>query len=164
MAKKKRTRNNGRRYESSEWVEFILDGVAESEEAEDVDVEITPALAKEVERYKEAVDNAVESCSRSFPPAEDIVVGDEEYLDIYHTLTGAGVGIWDGRWDHYYPTADWEALSNCYEAKLGKFADSTGGGSLEDAMREAVYEAKEGNPGIPPSATETRKLKNKLLR
>ncbi len=163
MAKKKRKRNQGRRYESSEWVEFILDGVAESEEFEG-EVEITPALEKEVERYKKAVDDAVESCSRSFPPAEDIVVGDEEYLDIYHTLTGAGVGIWDGRWDHYYPTADWEALSNCYEAKLGKFADSTGGGSLEDAMREAVYEAKEGNPVTPPSETETRKLKNKLLR
>ncbi len=163
MAKKKRKGNNGRRYESSEWVEFILDGVAESEEFEG-EVEITPALEKEVERYKKEVDDAVESCSRSFPPAEDIVVGDEEYLDIYHTLTGAGVGIWDGRWDHYYPTADWEALSNCYEAKLGKFADSTGGGSLEDAMRDAVYVAKEGNPGTPPSATETRKLKNKLLR
>lgn len=171
MAKKRKKKNQGRRYEIEEWVEFILDGVADSEGVEDV--EITKDLAKEVDRYTSAVDKAVEECSKRFPPTEDIVAGDDVYYDVYQTLSGAGVGIWDGRWDHYYPRnkkhGDWTALIACFKKHVGKFVDEAGGGSLEMEMYDAVYEAsgREDNPRKRKKKSRRKnpsKLKSSLLR
>lgn len=165
-----RKKNQGRHYESSEWVEFILDGFPESMEI-DVEPEITPELQAEVDRFTAAVDKAVKECSKQFPSSQEIIPDDEEYHLIYQTLVGAGVGIRDGDWDHYYPNyerdSDWDPLIECYRNKLQRFADITGGGSLNEAFMDAVYAAEmpEDDTGFKKMKPKNvSQLKNKLLR
>jgi len=165
--KRKANYPSGRHYADDEWVEFILDGFPESMEVDVDEVPITDELQAEVDRFMEAADKAVEQCSKQFPPAEEIYLSDADYADIYHTLVGAGVGIWDGRWDHYYPNytqADWDKLSACLNKKLGKFADFAGGGSLNEAFMEAVYAAEREHRGKRLKPKQLSQLKNKLLR
>lgn len=143
MGKKKRTRNIGRHYAADEWVEFILHGFAESEGVDEDEVEITDDLEAEVEHYTEEVERAIASCSKRFPPAQEIPADADTAYELYQTLVEAGVGISD-YWESYYPNymqKDWDKLADCYKERLGKFADFAGGGSLNEAFHNAVYAA-----------------------
>lgn len=137
----------GRHYAAEEWVEWLVDGVADSEDVDPDDLDIyDDELQAEVQRYKDAVEKAVESCSKQFPPAVDIVVDDGTYIDLYHTLDGSGVGIDDGRWSHYYPDlddAEWQKIIACYGRHLGSFVDESGGGSLSWAIYSLVMSEKD---------------------
>lgn len=128
-----------------QWVDTIIDGIAESEGVDGVDVDLTEEIEEQIEAYTEAVDEAVAKCSRFFPPAQPIEIDEDVYLDIYRTLEESGSGIRDA-WDTtYYPhltRAQWDDLARCYKAKLSRFVDFTGGGSLVDAIRNAVYDQK----------------------
>lgn len=144
MARKRKSRRR-KNISREDWIDHLIEEAAEYEGVEAREVELTDEIQAEIDAYVDAVDEVVEKCSTFFPPAQPIVVDEDTYLDIYHTLSGAGAGIWDGRWDHYYPgysRDQWQALIQCYRAKLRRFVDETGGGSLPMAISDAVYDAK----------------------
>jgi len=138
--KNPRRRNQGRQYE--DWVQFELDGIADQE-----DVEITPELREEAAKFESAVYAALDEWTRKHPPRDGSSV-DELFEEgnapwnVYATLVGHGVGIWDGRWDQYYSEKEIEQLRKFLEKRLGKFADVTGGGSLGEAFHEAAHAAE----------------------
>jgi hypothetical protein len=135
-----RRRNQGRQYD--DWVQFELDGIADQQ-----DVEITPELREEAAKFESAVYEALDEWTRKHPPRDGSSVDDlfeegDASWNVYATLVGHGVGIWDGRWDQYYSEKEIEQLTKFLEKRLGKFADVTGGGSLGYAFHEATYTAE----------------------
>ena len=60
------------------------------------------------------------------------------YADILHSLQGAGLGVWCS---DSFPEDRREALHEavCASETLRPFSDGTGGGLLEEALREACY-------------------------
>lgn len=146
MARKKsRKRNQGRRYEAGEWVQFVLHGLAGR------DVEVTPELKEAAVNFEAAVEEAVATCIRKYPPKGGVQAtidelrdeGANTIYDVYATLAGEGVGIWDGRWDAYYPNADrqhWQKLANCLRKELSRQY-----GALESAFVDAAF-AEQDNP------------------
>lgn len=82
-------------------------------------------------------------------PAEIVEAFTEQLFDeghaggvVYLTLVGSGAGIWDGRWDHFFEPRALERLHRQLTVALRSFADDTGGGALNDAMRDVVMEAQ----------------------
>ena len=68
---------------------------------------------------------------------------DDDYSEYFvlMTLMGHGVGIWDGRWDHYASEGvDLKKLEEDLRKKLSVFADGCGSGSIEEAMYDARHE------------------------
>jgi hypothetical protein len=57
------------------------------------------------------------------------------------TLRGEGAGIWDGRWDEYFTEEQIRRLQPFLKDRLGDYADDTGTGKLNDAIREAAEDA-----------------------
>lgn len=130
-----------------EQLQFILDGEAESEGIEDA--EVTNALEAAARKFENAAKKALKSAERAgIKPKEDVDLDDvwdeDAAYNIYMTLTGAGVGIWDGRWDDLYEQADLEALQRHLKRELGSYADDTGGGSFTEAFRTAAHRTGEG--------------------
>lgn len=134
----------GRRYEEDEALEFWLEGHAES-------AEVTEKLQKTWDKFGTAVDKSLE---KHLTDDEYMAVtgseGEEAIKsDVYATLAGHGIGIWDGRWDGYMSQARLKTLQPKLKRDLGKWVDVTGGGKLEDAFHEAVSETGYGeNPQI----------------
>lgn len=129
----------GRRYESEEALQFWLDGHAESEGVEDA--EISASLQKTWDKFGDAVDKSLE---KHLTDDEYMAVTgheDEESIksDVYATLTGQGIGIWDGRWDGYMSQAKIEKLQKHLKRDVGKYADDAGGGKLDMEFQNAVY-------------------------
>lgn len=59
-----------------------------------------------LERFEDDLFNVLEDLVKEYPPngerdADDLFEADAPYL-VLQTILGAGVGIWDGRWDHLY--------------------------------------------------------------
>lgn len=68
---------------------------------------------------------------------------DESGYAVLMTLRGEGVGVWDGRWDHFFRPAAlrvaMDSLRRTLVRDLGRWADATGGGVLNDAFgRDAL--------------------------
>jgi hypothetical protein len=69
---------------------------------------------------------------------------DDAPLDLFLTITGAGAGIADGRWDRLVQTTNQEGETMDYfpfliqllKARLRLWADDTGGGLLVDRFRD----------------------------
>lgn len=142
---RERRRKRRKNVTRDEWLDAFIDEIAESEGVEAREVDLTEEIEAQVEQYTAAVDDVVARCSRFFVPVTPIDVDEGVYYDLYRTLEGSGAGIWDGRWDRYYPAytrEQWRDLMRCYEAKLGRFVDDAGGGSLVEAIRQAVFDAK----------------------
>ncbi len=74
--------------------------------------------------------------------AEDLWAANGAYL-IFQTLNGAGVGIWDGDWTDFYEDTD--KAEKFLKGKLGKFADDSGAGSLNEAFMNAADESCGGD-------------------
>lgn len=107
------------------------------------DAEPNEAVFEEARAYDKALKSALEELVEKFPPMDDATADDlwqaqAPYL-VLMTLRGEGVGIWDGDWDHFYEDTD--EASEFLKKKLGKFADDTGAGSLEEAFLEAAEES-----------------------
>ena len=140
---------NGRHYQEDEALEFWLDGHAESEGVEDV--EITDSLQKTWDKFGDAVDKSLE---KHLTVEEYMAVtgseGEESIKsDVYATLTGQGIGIWDGRWDGYMSGAKLDKIQKHLKKDVGKYADDAGGGKLNDEFYTAVYESStEANPDV----------------
>ncbi len=138
-------------------IRWLLDGVREAHGIERRGrSHVTPALRKAIDEYEEELYAlllsfvAVES---SWPrrDVEDFVArlwddGDAS-LNVLMTLNGEGVGIWDGRWDEYFTEPEIERLTRELKRKLGRYADETGGGSVNEALMEAALEDVEDRFG-----------------
>ncbi len=101
-------------------------------------------LARE---YDEACKKALADLVDKYPPdndatAEDLWAANGAYL-IFQTLNGAGVGIWDGDWTDFYEDTD--KAEKFLKGKLGKFADDSGAGSLNEAFMNAADESCGGD-------------------
>lgn len=112
-----------------------------------VDVEITPELERVLERYQSDLADTLQRfvARESHWPPDQV----EEYVDglmdegnaplnVLLTLRGEGVGIWDGRWDEYFKPEELKRLQALLARRMGHYADPTGGGSLNEAMRNAI--------------------------
>lgn len=138
-----------------EVVGWLLDGAKESAEAE-WDVVITDDLLDSWAQFKDAVmDSLIDANDAGIINKDDLESIDmmdqpEVVLDIYHTITGAGVSIDDGRWDHLFAKPNTNGnvkatkLAKFLRAhkNLAKFAEESGGGSFHYALDSAVFDAK----------------------
>jgi hypothetical protein len=134
-------------------VSSLLDMTAESlgYEAYTGDVYVTPELSAAIESYEEALALALRECiatenvGASSGLSMDALVeallgeGDASYA-VFMTLRGEGVGIWDGRWERWFTDAEIKKIARCLKRSLGRLVDDTGGGALNDAFTNAVFE------------------------
>lgn len=116
----------------------------------DLEVPITPELERTLDAYSGALEEALRGFvaqESRWPPeqVEDFVdqLMDEGRapLNVLLTLRGEGAGIWDGRWDPYFTPDELRRLQTLLVRRLGSYADPSGGGILNDAMRNAILEA-----------------------
>jgi hypothetical protein len=142
-------------YTNEETILWLLEGELErqwhySETGEDIDQdelvprgehEITPELRAEWEKYEAALLVALEKCC----PTGDsnLMLNEDAAYNVFMTLNGEGVGIWDGRWSHLFSKEKIDNLSAFLENELSHFADCTGGGTLNNAFTEACYKTEE---------------------
>ena len=113
-------------------------------------MEATPEVLREARKFDRAVKTALSQWASNalFRLAEDVewtdLYDDDGSYNILMTLRGEGVGIWDGRWDKFFvDDGDIKGLEKYLKSKLGKFADSTGSGSLNEAFMNAAFEQAE---------------------
>jgi len=145
-------KNPSHRKSNAEWHGQILDMVAESEGIDsDVYIEMTSDLEEAIEKYESRLHDALEDVIQKYPPKNDQdindVLGADADYNVFMTLNGEGVGIWDGRWKHLWNDDDLENVQKLLMKKLRDVADDTGSGWLNDAFRDAVYAAdREENP------------------
>ncbi len=59
-------------------------------------------------------------------------------VDLYHTLQGAGVGIWDGRWERWLTPELIRKAEEYLTIRLQGWADGAGGGRLDEEFADAV--------------------------
>ena len=148
-----RGKTNNPRYEPTEWAQFVLEGMATR------DAEVTTELQAAAATFECSVDEALDVCLDKYPTAVDPspLYGDPATaLDIFLTLSGEGVGIWDGRWDIYYPDAKprhWNRLQSCLRSALKDPYRR-----LEDALVEAAYVIND-NPNRRLSKRLARKVR-----
>ncbi len=125
---------------------LVVEAEAQGLELDPGSAEVTPELERVVDEYEDALHEQllgfVQRESR-WPRSEveDFVGGlmDEgaPYL-VLMTLRGEGAGIWDGSWDQYFTDAELKRLQAELVRSLGAYADVTGGGSVNDALRHAA--------------------------
>lgn len=97
----------------------------------------------ELEDTWEEFKDAAQVVLKAFPGLDfDALDENEEHwdADVFHTLTGAGVGVWDGCWDAYtlLLSIDAKGVAAELKTKLGEWADVAGGGKLADAFTECA--------------------------
>ncbi len=128
----------------------FIDMARESAELEG-EVDMTEEVAETAALFEEVLHKALSRWIQAFGQFAlhpDVTVDDfmdegEAAYNVLMTLRGEGVGIWDGRWDKFFVVDPEEGIKNLGEflkLKLGKFADDTGGGMLNDAFQNAAYE------------------------
>lgn len=117
---------------------------------------INPQLELAIDAYEgDLYDALVEFVGKSEPRWPVQRVG--EYVDrlmdegdapinVLLTLQGAGVGIWDGRWDSYFNAGELMRLQRFLKVRLAPHADDTGMGAVPDAINAAALESIQGYP------------------
>jgi hypothetical protein len=150
-----------RRRNATEWQGQLLDMARESE-GFDGDVEISPELERRWKDYAYDLRQAIGDwvADNRLPPGkiQELTDDDGEYA-VYMTLAGAGVGIWDGRWDHLLTEEQIEDLDRHLKQRLGAHVDETGGGRIPEEMDWIVYQAKRGN-GMSTQRNKATKKKS----
>lgn len=127
----------------------LLEMEAESQELDRSEVGITDELEAAIDAYEAALETALEEVVERWPPADGATIEDLEdvgkaaYL-VLMTLRGEGVGIWDGDWDEFYSREEIDEIEEYLKRKLGKFADDSGSGSLNEAFMNAAWETAGG--------------------
>jgi hypothetical protein len=79
--------------------------------------------------------------------------------NVYLTIAGHGAGLWDGRVDHLFKDSgknDVKDLCKFLESKLSKFEDSTGSGSIPEAIRSDIDAAVAEVLGEDKSASKKK--------
>jgi hypothetical protein len=128
----------------------LVDMARESSELEG-EVEVTPEVFKLAKMFESDVHTALLSWAANnqfrFAGNPDAIVQEmmdegEAAYNVLMTLRGEGVGIWDGRWDKYFkkPKSAIPRLEKYIKNKIGRWADSYGGGKLNDAFMDAAHE------------------------
>lgn len=153
----------GRHYSADEALQFWLDGHAQSLTDEECDeADITENLQEKWDAFGGKVSR---SLYRHLPDAkvDEIYASEGEESvksDVYATLAGHGIGVWDGRWDGYLTQAEIKKIQKKLQSDLGSWVDSTGGGDLEETFHEAVYESCDvENPRRRRGKKKTRRKK-----
>ena len=104
------------------------------------DAEATPAVRRAADNFERALSKALSVWVQKHPPEDGSTVEDlmdeEAGYNVFMTLEGHGVGIWDGRWDHFYKNTT--SLEKFLERALAKEH-----GNLKDALEEAAFETGE---------------------
>jgi hypothetical protein len=127
----------GRQYDDA--LEFLLDGAAESI-SDGRCTNLTPSneLRRLWARWGLGIIQALHIWERNYPETMRAPVGyllaEEEYpeADVYFTLSGSGIGIWDGRWDPYF--VDRAAIDKV--EKYLKQVLRTAFGTMEQAIQD----------------------------
>ncbi len=142
----------------TEWQGQLLDDRAETHGIDPDDVEMTPELRQAWYNYnydlRQALGDWLADKNLSPRLLDEMYRADAEY-NVYQTLVGAGVGIWDGRWDHILDRDQIEDLQKYLKRRIGQHVNDVGSGRLDEAMDEAVYRAPN---------RQVRALKRRLLR
>ena len=160
-----------------ETVYWLLEGEAESQETRlPGDFGTTPRtmsalvdLDNVLSEYGDAVEQALTqfvtkrtrwSQDRVTEFVEVLMTDGQAPFIVLMTLRGEGIGIWDGRWDEYFDERGIKQLQETLPRELGRFADATGGGSVNDALSQAVFSAGEVSPNpygpVRPEETDIR--------
>jgi len=173
---KKRNKNQGRRYEISEWVDFEMDGkiegaVQETDLTPD-DVEGHVHHTKELEAAKDEFTtqaNRVVNAWLHSPfgvtsglrDSDDVESEDDIAFNTWAAFQGSGVGFWE-----HISDSEWRNLKKAIESdkKLKKAYEK-----LESEMDNIIYSAIEEVGGTDADFKSMKKssisqLKNKLLR
>jgi hypothetical protein len=129
----------------------------------------TPEVLKEASKFEKDLERALKEWVKKNPLAADYdasdLMDDEGAYNVLMTLRGEGVGIWDGRWDQYFKNSrEIKVLEAHLKRKVGKYADDTGGGSLNMAFDNAAYDTCGGEEmdeaySSAPSTDETKPTK-----
>lgn len=123
---------------------------AESLGYPDIEVVVTPQLERVVDRYEDELVGVLSvfvARASKWPPSavedfvDQLMEEGEAPVNVLLTLRGEGAGIWDGRWDNYFTADELKRLQTLLVRRLSKYADETGSGRLNDAMRDAVLQA-----------------------
>jgi hypothetical protein len=111
---------------------------------------VTKEIEREVTKFERDLQKTLDQWTKKRPlkgmfTTDTLMDANGGYL-VFMTLRGEGVGIWDGDWDEYFedPKKDIKDLEKFLEQKLRKYADDTGGGSLNQAIDDAAYEQAYG--------------------
>lgn len=115
------------------------------------DMKADKKVQKEADRFEKDLSKALDDWAKkngdklADEDADgDTLLDDEGAYLVFMTLRGEGVGIWDGSWDdHFVNPKDIKELGKFLGKKLGKYADSTGGGSLNQAIDDAAHDQAE---------------------
>lgn len=102
-------------------------------------------LEETVDQYETFLIGALEEFVDEHPlngeyTVADLFEGGSASYAVLMTLRGEGVGIWDGRWDHFFPEEGIEALLKTLATPKFRFwADDTGSGLVNEALIECVH-------------------------
>jgi len=121
-----------------DWVHQLVQMAAD----DNPDAHATEEVKVEFEKYSNALQHALDELA---PELSSEMMNDEADYAVLMGLMGHGVGIWDGRWDHFEEQGvDLDDLETKLGQYLNHYADDTGGGSLNDAINNAAYETAGG--------------------
>lgn len=144
----------------TEWQGQLLDMAAESAEVDTDKVQFTPELKQAWNNYnydlRQVLGDYLSANKLDPDLLQQMYAADAEY-NVFMTLAGHGVGIWDGRWKDILNEDQIEDLTALLETRLRKHVDGSGSGTIEEAMDYAVYRAEELAPNI-------KTLKRRLMR
>jgi len=175
-------------------MDWLVQGEAESMGLDGRDAEATKEVGKAIDKFQRELEKALKSWFKQNPlkgylagqdlgeQADAFMDADGDYL-AFMTLRGEGVTMFDGDLDHLFEDSRKElrSLANFLSRKLRKYVDDTGGGSVNDALRDSAHEtaggglemvASESNDGYQALRADTIKfastvqdetLRNKLL-
>jgi hypothetical protein len=139
----------GRHYSNDEWLEFFIEGEAESMGVECPNPEPSKSTMELGNVFIDAVQEALEDLPpdwfRSDAARGELLERDDLHIDVLFTLQGAGVGIWDGRWDGAFDERNLERVQKRLKGSLGRFADDSGGGALPEAFMLDAERCSNGN-------------------
>ena len=122
---------------------------------------VTKEIEREVTKFERELQKALDQWTKKRPlkgmfTTDTLMDANGGYL-VFMTLRGEGVGIWDGDWDEFFENdKDLKDLEKFLEQKLRKYADHTGGGSLNQAIDNAAYEQAYGAEASARTASSAK--------